>query len=110
MFHEPAPQGNAHEIKFRRVAYFYSAAERHSRGVLWPSFAPARRLPAHAGKFAMGLASHISRNNSLVNISLPLSHNYRHSSGSKRYCQLDFAGRKTYTLTMKLQPLSRGWH
>jgi len=31
----------AHEIKIRRVAYFYSAAERRSRGALWPSFAPA---------------------------------------------------------------------
>ena len=30
-----------HEIKIRRVAYFYSAAERRSRGALWPSFAPA---------------------------------------------------------------------
>jgi len=31
----------AHEIKIRRVAYFYSAAEHRSRGALWPSFAPA---------------------------------------------------------------------
>jgi hypothetical protein len=31
----------AHEIKIRRVAYFYSAAERRSRGALWPTFAPA---------------------------------------------------------------------
>jgi hypothetical protein len=31
----------AHEIKIRRGAYFYSAAERRSRGALWPSFAPA---------------------------------------------------------------------
>ena len=31
----------AHEIKIRRVANFYSAAERRSRGALWPSFAPA---------------------------------------------------------------------
>jgi hypothetical protein len=31
----------AHEIKIRRMANFYSAAERRSRGVLWPSFAPA---------------------------------------------------------------------
>jgi len=30
----------AHETKIRRVAYFYSAAERRSRGALWPSFAP----------------------------------------------------------------------
>jgi hypothetical protein len=32
----------AHEIKIRQMAYFYSAAERRSRGALWPSFAPAR--------------------------------------------------------------------
>jgi hypothetical protein len=31
----------AHENKIRRVAYFYSAAARRSRGALWPSFAPA---------------------------------------------------------------------
>jgi hypothetical protein len=31
----------AHEIKIRRVAYFYAAAEPRSRGALWPSFAPA---------------------------------------------------------------------
>jgi hypothetical protein len=36
----------AHEIKIRRVAYFYSAAERRSRGALWPSFAPALILQA----------------------------------------------------------------
>jgi Prophage CP4-57 regulatory protein (AlpA) len=35
----------AHEIKIRRVAYFYSAAERRSRGALWPSFAPALITP-----------------------------------------------------------------
>ena len=31
----------AHENKIRRVAYFYSAAARRSRGALWTSFAPA---------------------------------------------------------------------
>jgi DNA invertase Pin-like site-specific DNA recombinase len=31
----------AHEIKIRQMANFYSAAERRSRGILWPSFAPA---------------------------------------------------------------------
>jgi hypothetical protein len=36
-----AIKATAHEIKIRRVAYFYSAAERRSRGALWPSFAPA---------------------------------------------------------------------
>ena len=36
----------AHGIKILRVAYFYSAAERRSRGALWPSFALA--LIAHA--------------------------------------------------------------
>jgi hypothetical protein len=36
-----ASKATAHEIKIRRVAYFYSAAERRSRGALWPSFAPA---------------------------------------------------------------------
>lgn len=30
-----------HEIKIRRVSYFYSAAECRSRGALWPGFAPA---------------------------------------------------------------------
>lgn len=42
--HESLPWANkatAHEIKIRRVAYFYSAAERRSRGELWSSFAPA---------------------------------------------------------------------
>ena len=38
-----AVKAMAHEIKIRRVAYFYSAAVRRSRGVLWPSFAPALR-------------------------------------------------------------------
>jgi hypothetical protein len=42
-----AIKATAHEIKIRRVAYFYSAAERRSRGALWPSFAPA--LIAWAG-------------------------------------------------------------
>jgi len=36
-----ASKAIAHEIKIRRLAYFYSAAERCSRGELWPSFAPA---------------------------------------------------------------------
>ena len=36
-----ASKATAHEIKIRRVAYFYSAAERRSRGALWPSFTPA---------------------------------------------------------------------
>jgi CheY-like chemotaxis protein len=36
-----ASKATAHEIMIRRVAYFYSAAERRSRGALWPSFAPA---------------------------------------------------------------------
>jgi hypothetical protein len=31
----------AHEIKIRRVAYFYSAAKPRSRGALWPIFTPA---------------------------------------------------------------------
>jgi hypothetical protein len=42
----------AHEIKIRRVAYFYSAAERRSRGALWPSFAPAL-ITAQSRKEAM---------------------------------------------------------
>jgi len=37
----------AHEIKIRQMAYFYSAAERRSRGALWPSFAPARIFLPH---------------------------------------------------------------
>jgi hypothetical protein len=36
-----ANMATVHEIKIRRVAYFYSAAERRSCGELWPSFAPA---------------------------------------------------------------------
>ena len=36
-----AIKATAHEIKIRRMANFYSAAERRSRGALWPSFAPA---------------------------------------------------------------------
>jgi hypothetical protein len=47
----------AHENKIRRVANFYSAAGRRSRGALWPSFAPARI----AGKellFFTGRTSH----------------------------------------------------
>jgi len=43
----------AHEIKIRRVANFYSAAERRSRGALWPSFAPAL---IHAGRKAIEFA------------------------------------------------------
>ena len=45
-----AIKATAHENKIRRVAYFYSAAERRSRGALWPSFAPAliRNSSAHA--------------------------------------------------------------
>lgn len=33
-----------HEIKIRRMAYSYSAAECRSRGALWPGFAPALTL------------------------------------------------------------------
>ncbi len=36
-----ASKETAHEIRIRRMAYFYSAAEHRSRGALWPSFAPA---------------------------------------------------------------------
>jgi hypothetical protein len=36
-----ASKATAHEIRIRRMAYFYSAAERRLRGELWPSFAPA---------------------------------------------------------------------
>jgi hypothetical protein len=36
-----ASKATAHEIKIRRVDYFYSAAERRARGAPWPSFAPA---------------------------------------------------------------------
>jgi hypothetical protein len=43
----------AHEIKIRRVANFYSAAERRSRGALWPSFAPA--LIKASGRFAFAV-------------------------------------------------------
>jgi hypothetical protein len=43
----------AHEIKIRRVAYFYSAAERRSRGALWPSFAPALRVILGNGRIAL---------------------------------------------------------
>jgi hypothetical protein len=44
----------AHENKIRRVANFYSAAGRRSRGALWPSFAPARiegQVGARATRF-----------------------------------------------------------
>jgi putative SOS response-associated peptidase YedK len=55
-----AIKATAHEIKIRRVAYFYSAAERRSRGALWPSFAPAlirgdKQKIAQAFRVAAGL-------------------------------------------------------
>jgi hypothetical protein len=49
VFHEPCHQSNSSRNQDPAVANFYSAAERRSRGALWPSFAPARipsRLPA----------------------------------------------------------------
>jgi hypothetical protein len=58
----------AHETKIRRVAYFYSAAERRSRGALWPSFAPALILEfVKSLAWSDGVARSLSSNKIPVN-------------------------------------------
>jgi len=42
VFHEPRHQGKSSQKQDPAVDCFYSAAERRSRGALWPSFALAR--------------------------------------------------------------------
>jgi hypothetical protein len=39
---KPSHPGNSSRNEDPAVDYFYSAAMHRSRGVLWPSFAPAR--------------------------------------------------------------------
>jgi hypothetical protein len=48
---KPSHPGNSSRNEDPAVDYFYSAAMHRSRGVLWPSFAPARIVAVRKSRY-----------------------------------------------------------